>query len=175
MESEEFKQNNLYVDDLYPEGLYPEYNTLMNARASLTNEVMEYNWFRSSYFAWLDIGYGHGENIFPPGGLWYPSDLIRGEDKITVIQLSDRPINKTKSIYTIYKRDEPPPLNGAFIGGTRKAMERYFKLHRHIFNKFIKMNMMDDDQTLLAACWFEEPELFHLVWGWWYDVFELFQ
>lgn len=173
MNSEEFITDHEILH--HPEGFSPEYNILMNNKLSMLRQATVKNYFKSTHFFWIDMGYGHSFDIFPSDCTWAPHNLMYNEtvsDKITYIQLN--PVEWLNSIYELYKKDIPPFLNGGFFGGSIKAVQRYWEVHGEIFKLFLSYNMIDDDQTLAVASYFRDRKLFNLVDGWWYDAFKLF-
>ncbi len=169
MSSENFRSGHPYL--LHPEGFSPEYNILMNSKFSFLRQASLRNYFRTGYFYWMDIGYGHGEDIFPKSCLWSPRSIMNRRNQITYIQLN--PLSVLDSIEDLYKKDLPPFFNGAFFGGSRSAVMSYYFLHKALFLEFLADGKVDDDQTMAVACYFNRSSLFHLVRGWWYDVFTL--
>ena len=171
MQSEEFKKDNLLLS--HPEGFSPEYNILMNSKFALLRDTARVNPFNSSHFFWLDMGYGHGHDIYPRDNKWLPMALLRDTShRITYIAINN--LTQVRSIFDIYKKRVGPGVNGGFFGGTKKAVETYYHVHKHVFNEFLRVNMIDDDQTVAVECFLRYPELFNMVRGGWYDLFTLF-
>ena len=170
MESKRFKSYNPLLT--HPEGFSPEYNILMNSKFSMLRYATNRNFFRNFYYYWMDMGYGHGHDIFPQNCIWAPRNIMQGRDTITYIMLNN--LKWIHSSMDIYKTKLPPFVNGGFFGGSRVAVDRYYFLHKEIFYWYLDKGMIDDDQTLAVACYFRNQYLFNMVKGWWYDVFELF-
>ena len=172
MQSVEFGSDNALLT--HPEGFSAEYNILMNSKLSLLHSAAEENHFRSAYFFWVDAGYGHGKDVFPKSCTWAPRNLMRAnDDRVTYIQLVD--LTLIESVHSIYKKPLPPFINGGFFGGSQKALDEYYNLHKTVFDDLLRHNMVDDDQTVAVACYFAKPELFNMVPGSWYDAFNMFQ
>ena len=172
MHSEEFKRDNLLLK--HPEGFSAQYNILMNSKTDLLLEASRVNVFNSTHFFWMDMGYGHGNDVFPADNQWTPWNLIENPtDKITYIAVNN--LTLVKSVFDIYKRRVGPGVNGGFFGGSRRAVELYHDVHRFVFEEFIRSFMMDDDQTVALECYLRYPQLFNMVRGGWYDVFKLFR
>ena len=170
MESDEFKDGHPFIT--HPEGFSPDYNIMMNSKFALVFEAARMNYFHSDYILWVDMGYGHGNDVYPRDCNWSPSNIMNDTDKITYIQLNDLAI--LDNIYDLYKKRMPPFVNGGFFGGSPKAIEEYFYLHKLVFEDMLDKSMVDDDQTVVVACWLKKPSLFNMVEGWWYDAFKLF-
>lgn len=173
MDSDEFRDGHAFLN--HPEGFSPEYNILMNSKFPMLYEASKLNYFNSTHFYWLDMGYGHNADIYPNQCDWAPKNLMYNTtvgDKITYIQLN--PVKWLSNIYEIYKKPVPPFLNGGFFGGSAKAVERYYNVHKEMFKLVLLHRMVDDDQTMAILSVFKERELFNLVDGWWYDAFKLF-
>ena len=173
MDSEEFQKDHAFIQ--HPEAFSPEYNILLNSKPSMLYRTSLENPFNSSHFFWIDMGYGHGEDIYPDECDWAPNNLMYNEsvrDQITFIQLN--PIAWLSSIFDVYKKRIPPFLNGGFFGGSIEAVKGYYNVHKEMYKLLLLHNMTDDDQTVAIVCYFHQRELFNLVDGWWYDAFTLF-
>jgi hypothetical protein len=85
MSSNRYRQNNLLSKQGHPEAVIPEYDILMLSKPFLLDLVANLlNPYNSTYFVWLDAGYGHGMGeIFPPHSQWNPADLLNHPDKVT--------------------------------------------------------------------------------------------
>ena len=94
------------------------------------------------------------------------------DDRVTHIELAD--LTKIDSVYAIYKKPIPPFINGGFFGGSAKALAEYYQLHKKVFERILQQNMVDDDQTVVVACYFANPGLFNMVPGSWYGAFNMF-
>ena len=170
MKSELFKEGHPMLN--HPEGFSPDYNILMNSKLSILYDASVTDYFNTRYVYWMDVGYGHGHDIYPKSCYWAPWSIMNDVNQVTYIKLN--PLNLLKSVHDVYKKFLPPFLNGAFFGGPRMAMKRYYFLHKEVFETFLDQWMVDDDQTLALACYFHRPILFNVVEGWWYDTFTLF-
>ena len=131
MDSEQFHQDNHILH--HPEGFSPEYNVLMNAKMDFLKSAVDSNFFHSSHFFWIDMGYGHGgRDIFPENPCWEPANLIGDTDNITYIAVND--IDEVVDIHQLYKRRVGPGVNGAFFGGSAKAVQDYHDLYLSVLN-----------------------------------------
>lgn len=160
----------------HPESISAEYDILMNSKPYFVYYVANWNPFNSEYFYWLDAGYGHGQAIYPPeGAYWAPENLMRPDlgEKITFIQLG--PGNITIITLREMYRQGLTVVNGGFFGGNKRALGEYYHLHNRIFEDLLNRGYVDDDQTLTVLCYQENPKLFNMVVGDWYDVFRLFR
>lgn len=173
MQTEEFKKDNGLLN--HPEGFSPEYNILMSSKLHMLHEAATENVFKTPFFFWLDIGYAHGNDVYPKTCNWAPNNLMASNhsDKITYLQMNA--IHLAKSIFDVYKKQVGPCVNGGFFGGSVKAVSDYYHLYDLVFKEYLKHNIVDDDQTLAVGCYLERPELFNLVKGaGWDDVFKVF-
>ena len=170
MGSKEFKSNNPLLK--HPEGFSVWYNILMNSKVGLVKRVANENPFRTSYFFWLDFGYGHGNKVYPKTPRWSPKNIMNNTDKITYIELYETA--SFHSIDEMYKKAISPVMNGGFFGGHALAIRNYFQFHKQVFTEWLAKKRIDDDQTLALACYLKNPSLFNVVRGGWYDVFKLF-
>ncbi len=170
MDSDDFKKDNFLIN--HPEGFSADYNLLMNAKLSMMYETVNRNPFNTSYFYWLDMGYGHGQDVFPKSCNWAPNNIMDNSNKITYIAVNN--VSIVQSVLQLYKQKVGPGVNGGFFGGGRQAVESYYQLHKDVVDDFLKHNMIDDDQTVAVECFLRQPNMFNMVPGNWYDVFKLF-
>ena len=170
MHTDDFHKNNGLLT--HPEGFSPEYNVLMNAKFTMLHDTVHENPFNSSYFYWLDMGYGHGQDVYPKYCDWTPKNIMDDLDRITYVAVNN--VSTVRSVFQLYKQRVGPGVNGGFFGGSAQAVEDYYKLHHHVLEDFLAHNMVDDDQTIAVECFLRKPSLFNMVPGEWYDVFKLF-
>ncbi|CAH1779119.1 unnamed protein product [Owenia fusiformis] len=172
MGSKEFKSNHEQLNN--PEGFSPLYNFLMSAKFFIMYETTLRNTFHSDYFFWMDAGYGHGNSdIFPPEDCpWAPCNILN--NTISYVKLEPVDIYKP-DINRLYKMAVAPVISGGFFGGSKKAIQNFYKLYKDVLEDWLKNGRIDDDQTVALACYFKRPSLFNLVPGGWDDVFKLFR
>lgn len=173
MSSDTFKRDNGLLN--HPEGFSAEYNILMSSKLQMLFTAVKENVFDTEFFFWMDIGYAHGQDVYPKTCNWAPNNLMLSNhsDKITYMQMNA--IHLVKTIHDVYKQAIGPCVNGGFFGGSGKAVVDYYYLYDIIFRDYLKKYIVDDDQTLAVGCYLERPELFNLVKGAdWYDVFKVF-
>ncbi|GFR71626.1 protein HtrL-like [Elysia marginata] len=136
MDTEEFQRNNTNFNKGNCEAIYPLYNLVTNSKTDLVHRVVRENPFNSSYFIWLDGGFGHGETeetgIFPRDGVWRPTHLL----------------------------DVP-----GLYGGGADAMEVYHKLHIKVFMEYLERSMVDDDQTIFLEAFLRNKTNFRSIRG----------
>ena len=173
MDSKDFKEGHQILH--HPEGFSPEYNIVMNSKFYMLYHSVAMNYFKTAFFYWMDMGYGHGAlGLYPNSCHWAPRNIMTNtDDRITYIQLNN--CQWISGFFDLYKNKIPPFLNGGFFGGSKNAVIRYYFLHKRLFESYLEEGIVDDDQSMAVASYFEEPDLFNLVDGWWYDVFKLFQ
>lgn len=170
MTTEDFHANNGLLH--HPEGFSPEYNVLMNAKFTMLYDTVHENPFDSSYFYWLDMGYGHGQDVYPNYCGWSPNNIMDDSGRITYVAINN--VSTVESVFQLYKQRVGPGVNGGFFGGSAKAVKKYYQLHKQVFEDFLAHNMVDDDQTIAVECFLRKPALFNMVPGEWYDIFKLF-
>ncbi|EFP04483.1 hypothetical protein CRE_21018, partial [Caenorhabditis remanei] len=128
--------------------------------------------FNSEHFIWIDAGYGHAnENFFLYSYKWRPA---LPDGKISLIKVTpDFDDLKKYDLPKLYRKNVAL-ISGGFIAGDKHAIGQ---LHSIIHRKFIQLiyqNRIDDDQTLLTLAVNSFPQLFHVVYGDWFDAFRLF-
>ena len=161
----------------HPESFSPEYNILMNAKLQLVSLVMERNPFKSNFFYWMDISYGHGKNIMnrvPKGSNWVPHNIMTEpfSDKVSIIALNN--LDNVTSIRQFYKKNRKPVLSGGFYGGSMRTMRESDSLYTDTWERLLDQRVVDDDQTVMLECVLQNKQLFNLVRGDWFDAFRLF-
>ncbi|KAL3878410.1 hypothetical protein ACJMK2_030763 [Sinanodonta woodiana] len=173
MNSHEFLESNEML--AHPEAFSPEYVILMNNKIFFMKTIVDINPFGSAHFFWIDAGYGHGSDIFPNDGKWFPWNLMNIHRKITYIQLHN-PVDYEYYVTNLllHKFALAPAFNGGFFGGDAQAVREYYHLYHKVFRTLLVETIVDDDQNVALLCYFELPRLFNLVVGDWYDVFKLF-
>ncbi|CAD5224955.1 unnamed protein product [Bursaphelenchus okinawaensis] len=157
----------------HPEAHSADYDIVVNSKPYFLLNASRENPFRTENFAWIDAGYGQGdERFFPADYQWYP---IFPEGKISLIKLT--PSYDKLSRYTekvLYRRDEAV-ISGGFVAGNVKALSRFYSAyHWKVVEMLFKKSMVDDDQTTLVLLINEQPDLFNMVHGDWHDAFRLF-
>ena len=155
----------------FPEVFSPNYSILINSKVRLLKEAVDQNFFRTEYFYWIDLGYGHGEGShFPTDSCWAPRNAML--DKISIVALND--VNLYQDIHQLYKKAVHPGVAAGFFGGSRAAVTKFYDRFSHIIEEFLSRNMIDSEQTLMLECYRREPELFNPVSGCFFDAFRLF-
>ena len=95
-------------------------------------------------------------------------------DKISLIKVTPPSDPAQKYGLSQLYRQDVSVFSGGFIAGNAKSIQRLHWLHRQKFIALLGRHKVDDDQTLLVLLANEEPELFHISHGDWFDAFELF-
>lgn len=168
MNSPEFKQDNELVSMDYCEATVPEYDIMMWSKLTLMDQALETDPFSTSYFIWLDGGYGHGLNVFPPDGIWRPKHVFQYPDKVSFIQLESP--EKYRNVSDRLHKIHTAVFNGAFFGGGKEALVRMYALQKELISDWLARGVADDDQTVYVLLYYREPELFNLIPGDWYDA-----
>ncbi|KAK7475521.1 hypothetical protein BaRGS_00033210 [Batillaria attramentaria] len=174
MKSVEFRVGNLLYLDGAPEATVAEYDILVWSKLYFMHEAMQLNHFSNSYFVWLDAGYGHGNDVYPPDCVWsLPRRLLDNPDKVTIIERL--PIEGFRNTTAQLHKKQVAVLCGGFFAGGKRALERLYAIQNDIISEWLERGIADDEQSVFTVAYFREPELFHLVCGDWYDVFKLFR
>ncbi|GFO26289.1 protein htrl-like [Plakobranchus ocellatus] len=139
---------------------------------SLHKAVRE-NPFNTTYFVWLDAGYGHGQDVHPKDGIWIPQHLFDHPDEITFIQRSPGVLYFLPQERRLHKLSINI-LAGLFFAGGDQAVQELYRLQQEKFQEWMEEGVVDDDQTMYMLLYYRQPSLFNLVYGDWYDVFKLF-
>lgn len=156
------KNNTFYT---HPETFSPEYIITMASKAGLVKNAVHWNPFKSKFFYWIDFGFGRSDDLFPPTPCWSPRNIMSNpqtRDKITLMDLNPLHVY-VKTMDDLIRRREDVFITGAFFGGPSWAILEYQVLFRQVFEMFLARGFTDDDQTIMAACVLERPELFYLA------------
>lgn len=121
----------------------------------------------------MDGGYGKGEDIHPPDGIWKPKDLFEHANQMTFLERKPGVMAFANVRDKIYKMSINIMPGGFFAGGARVIRELY-SMQKQELAAWMEKGVIDDDQTMYMQLYFQKPSLFRLVPADWYDVFKLF-
>ncbi|XP_046325801.2 uncharacterized protein LOC124110466 isoform X1 [Haliotis rufescens] len=172
MDSEEYQQGNeLLAQGDHVEATNPDYDILQLSKIHLVNEAVRLNPFNSTYFFWMDGGYGHGgEGIFPPDAIWKPDRLTRVPNKLSFLVRGD--IENWAKVKDLHKKNVNILVGGVFGGGI-KVLSQYHALHSRLMREWMARNIVDDDQTANMQLYFRHRSMFNLVRADWFDIFKV--
>ncbi|KAL3083331.1 hypothetical protein niasHS_011133 [Heterodera schachtii] len=156
----------------HPEATQAEYVVVVNSKPYFLAQAATDNPFGTEFFVWLDAGYGHGDRaVFPPSWEWRPT-FPRG--KMSVIKLTPpRDLLSRYSLKQLYRQDVAV-LSGGFLAGDRRAVTQLHREHHRMFLELLEKGRVDDDQTFLVLLVNQNPPLFNIVNGDWFDAFKAF-
>uniref|UniRef100_A0A915AE91 Uncharacterized protein n=1 Tax=Parascaris univalens TaxID=6257 RepID=A0A915AE91_PARUN len=157
---------------VHPEAKSATYDILVNSKSFFLYNASIENPFMTENFIWLDAGYGHGNRaIFPRDFNWNPS---LPPEKISLIKVTpDFDKISRYSIKDLYRKDWAV-ISGGFLGGNRYAINRFHRFYHRLVLDLISQRFVDDDQTALVLLIQQQPTLFNVVHGDWFDAFRLF-
>ncbi|VDM46850.1 unnamed protein product [Toxocara canis] len=157
---------------VHPEAKSAAYDVLVNSKSFFLYNASIENPFMTEKFVWLDAGYGHGNRaIFPPDFYWNP---FLPQDKISLIKVTPEFDEITRyTINDLYRKDWAV-VSGGFLGGDRSAINRFHRFYQRLVLDLISQRLIDDDQTALVLLIQQQPTLFNVVHGDWFDAFRLF-
>ena len=170
MESREYKKDNeLLTDGDHCEATIPEYDIVQLSKIHFVNDAILRNPFNTSYYFWIDCGYGHGErDVYPPSGVWKPA--IKRLDKVMLLQLKS--LDEWEHVADLHKKNINI-LAGGVIGGGVDVLRRYHQLHVKLMDEWMQKGIVDDDQTANIQLYFRNRTMFHLIKSGWFDLFKL--
>ncbi|XP_041358592.1 protein HtrL-like isoform X2 [Gigantopelta aegis] len=170
MKSVEYQNDNeLLTDGDHCEARIPEYDIVQLSKIHLVNEAILRNPFNTSYYFWIDGGYGHGEaGVYPSDGVWKP--VLAHSDKVMLLQL--KPIDEWEHVPDLHKKNINILAGGVFGGGV-DVLRRYHELHVKLIDEWMRKGIVDDDQTANIQLYFRDRTMFHLVRSGWFDLFKL--
>ncbi|XP_012940111.1 protein HtrL [Aplysia californica] len=173
MDSEEYKRDNELLERRLCESYIPDYDILQLSKLHFVDRSIQENPFNTTYFMWMDGGYGHGHDIHPPDGVWTPKGLFEHSDRITLIEREPG----VMQYYSVKDRIHKMSVNalvGGFHAGGSKAFQEWHRLQQQQLVEWMANGVIDDDQTMNMMTYYRKPELFRLVKGDWFDAFKLF-
>ncbi|XP_035826591.1 protein HtrL [Aplysia californica] len=173
MKSPEYQQDNELVWKQLCESYIPEYDILQLSKLYFMDRVVRDNPFGTTYFMWMDGGYGHGHDIHPSDGVWVPKGLFDHPDQVTFME---RPpgVRKFEPVKHKIHKMSINILAGLFFAGGGGAFKELYDMQKKQVETWMQEGVVDDDQTMYMLLYYKKPSLFHLVPGDWYDVFSLF-
>jgi hypothetical protein len=150
----------------HPEVFSPEYVIMMASKVSLLKQTIDMNPFRSSYFYWIDFGIIRSDSDlpFPLSALCIPPPRFISEPEAQgkIVYTSTKPINSTlKNVAELIANRSSPYVKASLFGGQSEPVMQYHALYRQVFERWLAANLTDDDQSLMVACYFEQPDLFY--------------
>lgn len=121
----------------------------------------------------MDGGYGKGEDIHPPDGIWKPKELFEHANRMTFLERKPGVMAFANVRDKIYKMSINIMPGGFFAGGAR-VIRQLYSMQKQELAAWMEKGVIDDDQTMYMQLYFQKPSLFRLVPADWYDVFKLF-
>ncbi|XP_059141216.1 protein HtrL-like [Physella acuta] len=173
MNSTEYKKDNELVRDKLCESYIPEYDILQLSKLYFMDRAARENPFKTTYFMWMDGGYGHGNNVYPPNNLWIPKGLFEYPNQVTFINRNPG-VEHYRSVKDKIHKLSINILAGNFFSGGGENFKELYRLQQEQVGEWMEQGVVDDDQTMYMLIYYKKPSLFRLVTGDWYDVFKLF-
>ena len=181
--------------DTHPEVFSPEYVIVMASKVSLVKEAIRLNPFHSSFFYWIDFGFGRSDDYFPSDSCWAPRNIMKSpksKDKVVIMELSPiyfpwssfnlkaiwhyltRP--KVRTVDDFIRHMDSVFVMGTFFGGAKEAMLEFDALYKQVFNDALARGYTDDDQTIITLCYISRNDLFYSVYSFnsWFQMLLLF-
>jgi len=173
MRSEEYKRDNTLVEKHLCESYIPEYDIVQLSKLYFVDRAVQENPFNTTYFMWMDGGYGKGEDIHPSGGIWLPRNLFEYHNQITLIERDPGVMKYLNSRPQLHKMSINV-LVGGFHAGGGEAFREWYRMQEAEMAEWMSRGVIDDDQTMNMMLYYKRPSLFRLVRADWYDTFKLF-
>lgn len=143
-----------------PECYLPLHNGVTFRKTEWLRQVAHSNPFQSSYFLWVDAGFGHGR---PSSGPHYENWPIRlnqlSDNKVHLMQLFPIPEIEEEARF----RAHQVIMSTACFGGSDKAVERLGHTYNLVLNRTLDSGLIDDDQAVMTSVYQQDPRLFTLV------------
>jgi protein YibB len=163
----EYGKNLSEEASLSPEISKPLYNIVTCSKMDLLYQALSID-SESDYFIWLDAGYTHG-TVDLANLDWNPVRLFENKDRFSLISLQNLSVMSNDPV--VFFNQHIDVVIGGFLGGHRSTIETvknmfYEKVEYILYN----YNLKDDDQYFLALIVNDNPQLFNLYMGNWYDA-----
>ncbi|VDK86272.1 unnamed protein product [Litomosoides sigmodontis] len=131
----------------HPEANSADYNIIVNSKPYFLYNATQSARFPVSdrMFAWIDAGYGHGqEGCIPSNCHWRPN---LQHNRITIIKLT--PAHDKASRYSISDlyRVDWVVVSGGFIAGDSYTINRFYRFYQKSFMELLDSGRVDDDQV----------------------------
>ena len=156
---------------IYPEHSVPEYTLINHCKIDFIGHAIDSNLSTANYFAWIDFGYCKCAE-YTPERLIDPLKLDLERVNYTLInQLDER---DKDVMYTLLYA--PERIGGFFFFGHKNRLKEYQELYHQILASYQQVGIADDDQALVLACYWRQPDLFKLHYlGGWHRALNVFQ
>ena len=156
MSSKEYKENQ--KDPICPEVTKPEYNIVVNSKIEFLYKASLDNVFNSTYFIWLDAGFGHG-NINIPRIEWYPTKLL-DKNQISILCLQD--VKEIDKDYHTFYNKHIDVIAGGVFSCPIELISSYYNKFYSLIDEYMNYNITDDDQYTVSMIYVKNPELFNI-------------
>jgi hypothetical protein len=155
----------------FPEHSIPEYTLINHSKIDFISYVINNNLSLSPYFSWVDFGFfSKSSNI--PSTFLDINKLNLNTINYTLIN----PLNNNDNNIYYTLNFAPEKIGGFFFFGSRSKILEFHSLYLSMLNFYQNINICDDDQALVLACYFTNPSLFTLHnLGAWHKALTYFQ
>jgi hypothetical protein len=144
------------------------YNVVMFSKVDWTFDASVRNVFNSSYFFWVDGGYGHGNEMYVHEGKpWPHPERVRAlVNQHQIIQVRQRDFQWHVDC-RIPSRERfmrhMSHVAGGFFGGTAKAIKQLHEEFNAAVMESVNGGYMDDDQSVFFEAFCRNPSLFNYI------------
>ena len=139
-----------------PEYWNADYVLVNFLKSQFACNAIETRMVNTELLAWLDFGYCRTADKVPPSKRWtYDFD----PDRIHLFNYKE--FNQYDSLYRIIATNDVHILGAKIVGG-HKAWCTFSDLMNHSLYELLKVNMVDDDQTLLLMVSIMHPNMIEL-------------
>jgi hypothetical protein len=168
-----YKEHLDYLKEDHKRDIEKDYHNIelymiWNEKLKFIEKGMDINPFKTTYFAWCDIGYIRNKKYIDMYAKNFPNMEKITEDKIYMLNID---YNFTEDDY-IYPYDNKYEtiasiIGGGFILGNEKRLRQMIQLYyNEIMPYYIKnKKFIGKDQTLYVSLYLKYPKLFKLIRG----------
>lgn len=166
IDSEFYKNKIPYSRKTNPEHVYAEYNLINHSKINFISHSKKL--FNYDFYAWVDFGYVKDFISVPVRKNINPS-LI--PEKIIYHYLKYPDLNSIVSPNDMLKSDDIYLTGSSFIV-PNSLVENFEILYENKIKNFQNNYICDDDQNLVLQLYYDNPELFHIIYNnKWFSLF----
>jgi len=151
-----------------PERVFPGYNTVMFCKMIWLKDSALQNPFNSTYFFWMDGGYGKGQYFHPRAfkeNRWPDLEKVQkwiDPQRYFVIRIRRDLDREYCNNPRIAAKEHHTATAGGFHGGTLSSILEYHSLFYSTLQATFSTNIMDDDELIHTLSWCMRPDLISL-------------
>eukprot|EP00741_Cyanophora_paradoxa_P006290 tig00000989_g6098.t1 len=177
MKSDDYAQRR--GSQKWPEYMYPLYNIVMWSKIGWMKNATDTNPFNTDYFIWIDAGIHTGmlltKHLGRPIPVWGGPDARLFQMPKTSVRFMATDIPQWKDLdFRSFTMAHVNRFAGTMFGGHKNAIQWLYERCEEVYEEWISMNVVDQDQTVFSTLYLKYPHNFDIFVGWWPRVVEDF-